>query len=162
MGWNYRVINKDGSLGLHGVYYDEHDNIEGMDRDPNAPTGENLDELRTMLKLMLEALEKPIIDYQELDRETKAACSFCGLTQDKVPRLVAGPGVFVCSDCIAILHDIVTRDEQQTSVHYCNLCRAPGPPEQRLTVPGRGLLCHDCVSAIRAAIVNQGGDSDSG
>jgi hypothetical protein len=39
---------------------------------------------------------------------------------------------------------------------------ATGPPEQRLVVPGRGLLCHDCVSAIRAAIVNQGGDSDSG
>ena len=67
MSWNYRVMKKDGCLGVHGVYYDEHGNIEGMDQDPNGPTGESLDHLKTTLELMLEALEKPILDYKEFD-----------------------------------------------------------------------------------------------
>ncbi|HZE70425.1 MAG TPA: hypothetical protein VE135_12985 [Pyrinomonadaceae bacterium] len=37
-----------------------------MDQDPNAPSAENRDELRTKLELMLEALEKPILDYEEV------------------------------------------------------------------------------------------------
>ena len=34
-------------------------------------------------------------------------CSFCGKTQDKVRRLVAGPGVFICDECIALCNEIV-------------------------------------------------------
>ena len=49
MKWNYRVVKKDGYLGIHGVYYDENGNITGIDQDPNAPLGEELDELRTTL-----------------------------------------------------------------------------------------------------------------
>jgi hypothetical protein len=69
MSWNYRITNKNGYLGVHGVYYDEHGNITGMDQDPNAPRARNRDELRAMLELMLEALEKPILDYEEVDRK---------------------------------------------------------------------------------------------
>ena len=38
MGWNYRIMKKDGYLGVHAVYYDGHGNIQGMDQDPNVPT----------------------------------------------------------------------------------------------------------------------------
>ena len=62
-------MNKNGLLGVHGVYYDEHGNIQGMDQDPNAARAETRDELRTMLELMLEALEKPFLDYDELDKK---------------------------------------------------------------------------------------------
>ena len=62
-------MNKNGILGVHGVYYDEHGNIQGMDQDPNAPRAETSDELKTMLELMLEALEKPILDYDEVDKK---------------------------------------------------------------------------------------------
>ena len=67
MSWNYRVIEKDGGFGVHGAYYDEHENITGIDQDPNVPIGETVDQLRTTLELMLEALKKPILDYKEFD-----------------------------------------------------------------------------------------------
>jgi hypothetical protein len=67
MGWNYRIMKKSGSFGVHGVYYDEHGNITGMDQDPNAPIAETHEELKTMLVLMLEALEKPILDYEKVE-----------------------------------------------------------------------------------------------
>jgi hypothetical protein len=73
MGWNYRIVKKGGYLGVHGVYYGEHGNIQGMDQDPNAPTAETRAELRTKLELMLEALNKPILDYDKVNAKDSIA-----------------------------------------------------------------------------------------
>ena len=37
-------------------------------------------------------------------------CAFCGKTQDQVRRMVAGPGVYICNECIDLCHEIVTDD----------------------------------------------------
>ncbi len=37
-------------------------------------------------------------------------CSFCGKTQDQVRRLVAGPNVFICNECVMLCHDIIADD----------------------------------------------------
>ena len=37
-------------------------------------------------------------------------CSFCGKTQDQVRRLVAGPNVFICNECILLCQEIVSDD----------------------------------------------------
>ena len=37
-------------------------------------------------------------------------CSFCGKSQDQVRKLIAGPGVYICDECIELCNDIV-RDE---------------------------------------------------
>lgn len=34
-------------------------------------------------------------------------CSFCGKTQDQVKRLVAGPNVFICNECIELCEEIL-------------------------------------------------------
>jgi ATP-dependent protease Clp ATPase subunit len=34
-------------------------------------------------------------------------CSFCGKSKDQVRRLVAGPGVFICDECIALCNEII-------------------------------------------------------
>ena len=38
-------------------------------------------------------------------------CSFCGKNQNLVKRLVAGPNVYICNECIALCNDIL-RDEE--------------------------------------------------
>lgn len=42
-------------------------------------------------------------------RQVKEQCSFCGKRRDQVRKLLAGPGVFICDQCVelcnAILHD---------------------------------------------------------
>ncbi len=35
-------------------------------------------------------------------------CGFCGKSQHQVEKLIAGPYVFVCSECVALCHTIVT------------------------------------------------------
>ena len=37
-------------------------------------------------------------------------CSFCGKTQDQVRRLVAGPNVFICNECILLCQEIISDD----------------------------------------------------
>ena len=38
-------------------------------------------------------------------------CSFCGKSQHEVKKLIAGPSVFICDECIDLCNDII-RDEQ--------------------------------------------------
>ena len=40
----------------------------------------------------------------------KHRCSFCGKTQDQVRRLIAGPGAYICNECIALCQEIVSDD----------------------------------------------------
>ena len=38
-------------------------------------------------------------------------CSFCGRTQDEVNKLIAGPGVYICDECVALCEDILSEDK---------------------------------------------------
>ena len=38
-------------------------------------------------------------------------CSFCGKSQHEVRKLIAGPTVFICDECVALCNDIVENDE---------------------------------------------------
>jgi ATP-dependent Clp protease ATP-binding subunit ClpX len=40
-------------------------------------------------------------------RQTQISCSFCGKPRDEVRRLVAGPGVFICTDCVRLSSEIL-------------------------------------------------------
>ncbi len=37
-------------------------------------------------------------------------CSFCGKTQEAVQRIIAGPGVYICNECIAVCNTIIDED----------------------------------------------------
>jgi len=41
-------------------------------------------------------------------------CSFCGKSQHEVRKLIAGPSVFVCDECIALCNDIIKEEAQST------------------------------------------------
>ena len=39
-------------------------------------------------------------------------CSFCGKTQDEVARLIEGPGVYICDNCIDFCASLLFEDEE--------------------------------------------------
>ncbi len=47
-------------------------------------------------------------DHDHEDGELK--CSFCGKSQDQVKKLVAGPGVYICDECIELCNEIVEEE----------------------------------------------------
>lgn len=51
-------------------------------------------------------------------------CSFCGKTQDEVRKLVAGPGVYICDECVELCNDILTEELEEI-----------GSLTQRLQIP---------------------------
>lgn len=45
------------------------------------------------------------------DTEKEICCSFCGKTPDKVERLIEGPGVYICDNCITFCNSLLFGDE---------------------------------------------------
>ena len=44
------------------------------------------------------------------DKEKNLRCSFCGKSQDDVERMIIGPGVNICSECITLCHSLLDED----------------------------------------------------
>ena len=54
-------------------------------------------------------------------------CSFCGKSQKQVKKLIAGPGVYICDECIELCNDIIEEELSETSeVRFADL---PKPKE---------------------------------
>jgi hypothetical protein len=49
------------------------------------------------------------------DRRRYTRCSFCGKGQDQVRKLIAGPGVFICDQCIELCQEALKDDKGPTS-----------------------------------------------
>ena len=43
-------------------------------------------------------------------KETTLRCSFCGKSQEEVEKIIAGPAVYICDECIALCNDIIEEE----------------------------------------------------
>lgn len=50
-----------------------------------------------------------------MTEEKQLHCSFCGKTQHEVQRLIAGPQVYICNECIDLCYTMVREEEQQAA-----------------------------------------------
>ncbi len=55
-------------------------------------------------------------------------CSFCGKTQEEVRKLVAGPSVYICDECVELCNDILT-EEFDGAPHQTNRQAVPTPKD---------------------------------
>lgn len=66
---------------------------------------------------------------RELGRGTQnLVCSFCGKSQDEVKKLVAGPGVYICEECVDLCNDILTEELDDSTGRLPKL-KVPTPKE---------------------------------
>jgi len=54
-------------------------------------------------------------------------CSFCGKTQKQVKKLIAGPGVYICDECIDLCNEIIVEELSETAA--LGLTELPKPQE---------------------------------
>ena len=54
-------------------------------------------------------------------------CSFCGKSQKQVKKLIAGPGVYVCEECIELCNEII--EEELAEATEVGLVELPKPKE---------------------------------
>jgi ClpX C4-type zinc finger len=105
-------------------------------------------------------------------------CSFCDKDEHQVEKLIAGPKVFICNECIEVCLDIINddprfakaqalRDEKPAngladtpgsgSAVTCAMCRTPIIVSRGLLIPSRGVrLCFGCIGEIDDAIADSG------
>lgn len=61
-------------------------------------------------------------------KEKELLCSFCSKSQHEVRKLIAGPSVYICNECIDLCNDII-RDEEQESDKKTGSTEIPTPSE---------------------------------
>ena len=96
-------------------------------------------------------------------------CSFCNQSQAEVRKLVAGPNVFICDECVQVCSHILLDDDpplaaeqapaqqstRSTMIVPCKLCELQFPLEDALVVSERGFLCPGCILEVNAALAQK-------
>ena len=66
------------------------------------------------------------------DNPKNVRCSFCGKSQDSVKRIVAGPGVYICDECVDLCTSIIEAEkyeEEEQGYTLNDLDKIPNPKE---------------------------------
>jgi predicted RNase H-like HicB family nuclease len=71
--------------------------------------GETLDELCNKLPAVVSDLIEADRNQAESRKAGTCYCSFCGKNQHEVPKLIAGPAVFICDECVDLCSEIVEK-----------------------------------------------------
>jgi ATP-dependent Clp protease ATP-binding subunit ClpX len=61
------------------------------------------------------------------DRRRHTRCSFCGKGQEQVRKLVAGPGVYICDQCIDLCQEVLEEDNRSTTTKRGKAGMIPNP-----------------------------------
>jgi ATP-dependent Clp protease ATP-binding subunit ClpX len=60
-----------------------------------------------------------LADRKREDKTTNLSCSFCGKSQREVKKLIAGPSVYICDECIALCNDIIAEEvDRGETLHH--------------------------------------------
>ncbi len=100
------------------------------------------------------------------DSNEQLLCSFCGKSQRQVKKLIAGPGVYICDECIDLCNEII--DEELTAPPSFELESLPKPSEINSVLDEYVVGQENAKRALAVAVYNhykrvqikQSGDSD--
>lgn len=67
------------------------------------------------------------------DKHDEPRCSFCGRPQDEVKKLIAGPGVYICDECIDVAQHIIEEEKTEDTEEF-ELKDLPTPHEIKATL----------------------------
>ena len=98
-------------------------------------------------------------------------CSFCDKSAKDVRKLIAGPTVSICDECVEVCNDIIAEDQKSSGtpednmllknaaggghVVQCALCHMPMEVTDGLPVHNRGLVCVGCIGEVQTAIAEK-------
>ena len=69
---------------------------------------------------------------EKKDHTAPLKCSFCGKGQEEVKKLIAGPSVFICNECVDLCNEIIAEEWEETK--EAKIPRLPKPSEIKRTL----------------------------
>jgi ClpX C4-type zinc finger len=96
--------------------------------------------------------------------EDLVRCSFCNKSQRDVRKIIAGPSVFICDECVDICLDIIAEDivggreaalrnRSRDATQKCVICRNELQAAGRVNVGVWGAACQRCAEEVRDALI---------
>ncbi|MGE5529096.1 MAG: ATP-dependent Clp protease ATP-binding subunit ClpX [Patescibacteria group bacterium] len=79
-------------------------------------------------------------------------CSFCGKAQEQVKKLIAGPGVYICDECIELCNEII--DEELNEEVSLDLGNIPKPKEIKAILDQYVIGQEDAKKTLAVAVYN--------
>lgn len=89
----------------------------------------------------------------KFDDTKQLRCSFCGKTQDQVKRLIAGPNVYICDECIELCSEII-EEELEEAYDDDETLDIPKPKEIKAHLDEYVIGQDDAKKALAVAVYN--------
>jgi ATP-dependent Clp protease ATP-binding subunit ClpX len=86
------------------------------------------------------------------DEKGQLKCSFCGKSQDQVRKLVAGPGVYICDECIELCNEII--EEEFSDDVEVELKDVPKPKDIRTILDQYVIGQDEAKKSLAVAVYN--------
>ena len=86
------------------------------------------------------------------DDKKQLKCSFCGKGQEQVRRLIAGPGVYICDECIDLCSEIIEDEFEENA--QVDLTSLPKPSEIKSYLDQYVIGQDDAKKSLAVAVYN--------
>jgi hypothetical protein len=109
----------------------------------------------TLKRAIGDEWDKHIPKFEDV---TKAAsCSFCAKGQSEVRKLVAGPSVHICNECIVLCNNILagetdsaeTNESKAKENGVCGICMEERENDELIFLPHAAYMCASCLEDIQ-------------
>ena len=82
-------------------------------------------------------------------------CSFCGKTQESVRKIIAGPGVYICNECIGLCNEIIETEyysADDDTYTLAGLDKIPSPREIKDILDQYVIGQHEAKKTLSVAV----------
>ena len=79
------------------------------------------------------------------NRNEVTTCSFCGKREEEVDKLIKGPDVNICDECVSLCWDIVLEHRRKPRMNTCFFCGKREVEVGKWIKVGHLNICDECV-----------------
>jgi ATP-dependent Clp protease ATP-binding subunit ClpX len=91
---------------------------------------------------------------KDQDEDKLLYCSFCGKSQNEVRKLIAGPSVFICDECVDLCNDIIREEADAETDDTDNERSTPSPQEIHSILDDYVIGQGDAKKVLSVAVYN--------
>ncbi len=115
----------------------------------------------TLKRAMGEKWEAHVPRFEE---DSEACCSFCGKKQHEARKLIAGPSVYICDECVDLCNSIVLQEAPtdgprsgSTDHRLCGICMEERESDELIFLPHAAYMCAGCLEDLQTVRDARGG-----